>query len=84
MEVEVLGKGAKWRRLPIGEKAKDAIEVWLQYREQVLFEKGVTPQRASLFLLTGLEKDCRLEAFKDDLIFIHCSQARDYLLLRIC
>ena len=40
MEVEVLGKGAKWRRLPIGEKAKDAIEVWLQYREQVLFEKG--------------------------------------------
>ena len=40
MEVEVLGKGAKWRRLPIGEKAKDAIEVWLQYREQVLFDKG--------------------------------------------
>ena len=39
MEVEVLGKGAKWRRLPIGEKAKNAIEVWLQYREQVLFDK---------------------------------------------
>ena len=40
MEVEVLGKGTKWRRLPIGEKAKDAIEVWLQYRKQVVFEKG--------------------------------------------
>ena len=43
MEVEVLGKGAKWRRLPIGEKAKDAIEVWLQYRRQVVFEKGGYP-----------------------------------------
>ena len=43
MEVEVLGKGAKWRRLPIGEKAKDAIEVWLQYREQVLFDKKDLP-----------------------------------------
>ena len=43
MEVEVLGKGAKWRRLPIGEKAKDAIEVWLQYREKVLFDKGSLP-----------------------------------------
>jgi len=43
MEVEVLGKGAKWRRLPIGEKAKDAIEVWLQYRKQVVFEKGGCP-----------------------------------------
>ena len=44
MEVEVLGKGAKWRRLPIGEKAKDAIEVWLQYREQVLLDKRDLPK----------------------------------------
>ena len=85
MEVEVFGKGAKWRRLPIGEKAKDAIEVWLQYREQVLFDKRDLPiERVTLFLLTSLEKDCRLEAFKDDLVFIHCGQARDYLLLRTC
>ena len=41
MEVEVFGKGAKWRRLPIGNKAKDAIEFWLQYREEVLFDKTV-------------------------------------------
>ena len=47
MEVEVLGKGAKWRRLPIGEKAKDAIEVWLQYREQVLFDKGGLPTESN-------------------------------------
>ena len=47
MEVEVLGKGAKWRRLPIGEKAKDAIEVWLQYREQVLFDKRDVPIESS-------------------------------------
>ena len=40
MEVEVFGKGAKWRRLPIGEKAKNAIEVWLKYREQVVFDSG--------------------------------------------
>ena len=50
MEVEVLGKGAKWRRLPIGEKAKDAIEVWLQYREQVYLIKGVTPESMPLFV----------------------------------
>lgn len=43
MEVEVLGKGAKWRRLPIGEKAKDAIEVWLEYRQRVLFDKEGCP-----------------------------------------
>ena len=43
MEVEVLGKGAKWRRLPIGERAKDAIEVWLQYREQLIFKKSDNP-----------------------------------------
>ena len=72
MEVEVLGKGAKWRRLPIGEKAKDAIEVWLEYRQRVLFDKKVYLKRVNLFLLTSLEKDCRLEAFKDDLVFIHC------------
>ena len=47
MEVEVLGKGAKWRRLPIGEKAKDAIEVWLQYREQVLFDKRDLPAESN-------------------------------------
>ena len=38
----------------------------------------------SLNVLTGLEKDCRLEVSKDDSVFIHCSQARDYPLLRIC
>ena len=43
MEVEVLGKGSKWRRLPIGEKAKDAIKVWLQYRGQVIFDKRDLP-----------------------------------------
>ena len=43
MEVEVLGKGGKWRRLPIGEKAKDAIDVWLQHRKQVLFDKRGLP-----------------------------------------
>jgi len=47
MEVEVLGKGAKWRRLPIGEKAKDAIEVWLQHREQVLFDKRDLPAESN-------------------------------------
>ena len=43
MEVEVFGKGAKWRRLPIGEKAKNAIEVWLKYREQAVFDRGNYP-----------------------------------------
>ena len=47
MEVEVFGKGAKWRRLPIGEKAKDAIEVWLQHREQILFDKRDLPIESS-------------------------------------
>ena len=47
MEVEVFGKGAKWRRLPIGEKAKDAIEVWLQYREQVLLDKNDLPKKSN-------------------------------------
>ena len=47
MEVEVLGKGAKWRRLPIGEKAKNAIEVWLKYREQVVFDSGNNPTEST-------------------------------------
>ena len=51
MEVEVLGKGAKWRRLPIGEKAKNAIEGWLKFREKVLFDKGGCPiKSAPLFV----------------------------------
>jgi len=47
MEVEVLGKGAKWRRLPIGEKAKNAIEGWLKFRERVLFDKGGCPIKST-------------------------------------
>ena len=51
MEVEVFGKGAKWRRLPIGEKAKNAIEVWLKYREQAVFDRGSYPSdRTPLFV----------------------------------
>ena len=47
MEVEVFGKGAKWRRLPIGEKAKNAIEVLLKYREQVVFNSGNNPTEST-------------------------------------
>ena len=47
MEVEVLGKCAKWLRLPIGEKAKNAIEVWLKYREQVVFDSGNNPTEST-------------------------------------
>ena len=51
MEVEVLGKGSKWRRLPIGEKARNAIEEWLKYREHVLpTNKNFVSHNIPLFL----------------------------------
>ena len=49
MEVEVFGKGAKWRRIPIGEKAKDAIKIWLEYRKQILFDRELIQREYASF-----------------------------------
>lgn len=49
-EVEVLGKGGRRRRVPVGSQALAAIEAWLQVRDQWL--KPATPpaDRVALFL----------------------------------
>ena len=70
MEVEVFGKGAKWRRLPMERKRRMQLRFGYNIESKFYLIKGFTYKEYPLFV-NSLEKDCRLEAFKDDLIFIH-------------
>ena len=49
-EVVVLGKGSKRRTVPLGNKARQAIEHWLEVRESVLSARSDASDQAALFL----------------------------------
>lgn len=49
-EVLIKGKGGKTRTVPLGRKAIEAIERWMEQRHQFLAEAPTTDSRAALFL----------------------------------
>jgi integrase/recombinase XerC len=49
-EVHVIGKGSKQRIVPVGEKALNAIEIWLSHRTELLQASSSESARAALFL----------------------------------
>ena len=49
-EVIVLGKGSKRRTVPVGQKAKQAIELWLAVRESLLSARSTPADESALFL----------------------------------
>ena len=50
MELEVLGKGNKWRKIPLGREAKNSLEEWVVQRESFLLKKNVSNKIAPLFI----------------------------------
>ena len=50
MELEVLGKGNKWRKIPLGREAKNSLEEWVVQRENFLLKKNVSNKIAPLFI----------------------------------
>jgi len=52
-EVQVLGKGGKWRAVPVGGPAMQALRAWLDWRERW---PGVSPQVLPLFVGRGAHR----------------------------
>jgi len=49
-QIRVMGKGAKERIIPFGNKAGDALKAWLDVRSEVIFQKTTKTDSGAVFL----------------------------------